>query len=82
MTQECITSRAKDSIGALQEGDRNGPPGDGLTISVGDKADFVIVGAKSRNMGVHELLVDPGYERIVIKDGKVISKRVVDMWTA
>lgn len=33
-------------------------------------------------MGVHELLVDPGYERIVIKDGKVISKRVVDMWTA
>lgn len=82
MEQECITTRAKDSIGALQKGDQNGPPDDVLAISVGDKADMVIVGAKNRNMGVHELLVDPGYERIVIKNGKVISKRVVEIWTA
>lgn len=82
MEQECITTRAKDSIGVLQEGDRNGSSDDGLVISVGDKADIVIIGAKNRNMGVHELLVDPGYERIVIKDGKVISKRVVEVWTA
>lgn len=51
-------------------------------ISVGDKADIVIVGARNRDMGIHELLVDPGYERIVIKNGNVISKRVVEMWTA
>lgn len=51
-------------------------------ISVGDKADIVIVGARNRDMGVHELLADPGYERIVIKNGNVISKRVVEMWTA
>lgn len=82
MAQECITTRAKDSIGTLQEGDRNGPPDDGLMISVGDKADILIVGTRNRGMGVHELLVDPGYERIVIKNGRVISKRVVDMWTA
>lgn len=51
-------------------------------ISVGDKADLVIVGAKNWDMGVHELVVNPGYERIVIKNGNVISKRVVEMWTA
>lgn len=49
---------------------------------MGDKADIVIVGGRSRDMGVHELLVEPGYERIVIKDGRVISKRVVERWTA
>lgn len=56
--------------------------GDGLIVSVGDKADIVVAGARSWDMGVHELVVDPGYERAVIKNGKIISKRMVERWAA
>lgn len=42
----------------------------------------MIVGVRNREMGIHELVVEPGYERIVIKNGKVVAKRVVERWTA
>lgn len=53
-----------------------------MAISVGDKADLVIVGQRSRDMGVHELFVEPGYGRIVIKGGKIVAKRAVETWIA
>lgn len=53
----------------------------GLIVSAGNKADIVVAGA-SWDMRVHELVVDPGYERAVIKNGKIVSRRVVERWAA
>ncbi|RPB10876.1 Metallo-dependent hydrolase [Morchella conica CCBAS932] len=76
---ECITTRAKEAIGVMQNQYKDD---DRMAISVGDQADLVIVGQRSRDMGVHELFVEPGYGRIVIKGGKIVAKRAVETWIA
>jgi hypothetical protein len=43
---------------------------------------MVIVGCSGRRKGMVETAVDPGLERIVVKNGKIVARREVKQWIA
>jgi len=70
---ECVSSRARKAIGLGSS--------TSLELKEGDPADFIIFGTYDDEQGfrsrltVYEVVLDAGRDRVVFKDGKIVSKR-------
>ena len=69
--QESVSTLSKQAIGQKIR------TANALEPEVGDQADFVIL---LQNQTLHSAALEPGFDRITIKSGRVVSRRKASRW--